>query len=187
MKRSRHFRPITLGIIGASVFALSACKQEEEQATAFPDLKSCLAESAKPGATMSSDDCTTAYAEAVKSNAADAPKYDAMTACEAEHGAGNCQQAQNSEGGGSIFLPLLTGFLVGKMLSGGGSIFGQPLYSRPNGTFATPGGQGFSSNRGASVVPASTFQKPAAGAWNGSKQAVTSTGGFGKTMTGTAG
>ncbi|MFT3689009.1 DUF1190 domain-containing protein [Paenirhodobacter sp.] len=201
MKRSRTMRPLTIGLIGASAFALAACKTEAqtEQATAFPDLKSCLAESARPGATVTEDECTTAYAQAMQTNMESAPRYDAMASCEEQHGVGNCQ-AQVSEGGGgmgSIFMPLLTGFLLGKMMSGGG-LMSQPLYPQKNGGFATPGGQAFSNNRGASTVPTSTFNKPATTfdkapmsskpttGWN-SKSPVKSTGGFGSSAVGSGG
>ena len=200
MKRSRHFRPITIGLIGASAFALAACKQDEEQATTFPDQKACIAESAKPGATVTEDQCTSAYAQAVQTNQQSAPRYDAMAACEEQHGAGNCQQAESSSGFGSVFLPIVTGFLLGKMLSGGGGLFGQPMYNRAGGGFTTPGGGIFGSNRGTSVVPSSTFNKPATtfnkppmssksfsssgSSWNGSQSAVKSQGGFGSSFKG---
>lgn len=199
MKRSRTMRPLTIGLIGASAFVLAACKPETEQATAFPDLKSCIAESAKPGASVTEDQCTTAYAQAVQTNVESAPRYDAMTACEEQHGVGNCQAQVSPEGGGggSIFMPLLTGFLLGKMLSGGG-LMSQPLYPQKGGGFATPGGQGFNTNRGSATVPTSTFNKPATTfdkapmsskpttGWN-NKSTVKSTGGFGSSATSSGG
>lgn len=194
MKRSRAMRPLTIGLIGASAFALAACKPQTEEATAFPDLKSCLAETVKPDATMTEDDCATAYAQAVQTNMDSAPRYDAMTACEEQHGVGNCEaQVNPNGGGGSIFMPLLTGFLLGKMLSGGGGLMSQPLYPQRGGGFATPGGQVFGNNRGSATVPASTFNKPAttfdkaplsskpASGWS-NKSTVKSTGGFGSSL-----
>lgn len=190
MKRSRAMRPLTIGLIASSAFALAACKPDApDTATAFPDLQSCLAESVRANAAVSEADCTTAYAQAVQTNMESAPRYDAMTACEEEHGTGNCQAAESPGGGGSIFMPLLTGFLLGKMLSGGG-LMSQPLYPKKDGGFATPGGQAFGNNRGSAATSAATFAKPATtfdkapisskptSGWN-SQSNVRSTGGFG--------
>lgn len=201
MKRSRYFRPVTIGLLGVSAFTLAACKQEPEQASAFPDLQSCIAESVRPNAAVTEQDCTTAYAQAVQTNVESAPRYDALAVCEQEHGAGNCQQADNPQGGGgSIFMPLLTGFLLGKMLSGGGAIMSQPLYPKQGGGYATPNGQSFANNRGAGAVPTSTFAKPARTidkapvsanprtiAPGGGNSTVRSTGGFGTSATGSGG
>ncbi len=189
MKRSRNFRPLTIGLIGASAFALAACKDETEQATAYPDLSACLADASRGSAPVTEEQCRVAYAQALDANSTTAPKYDALAACEEQHGAGNCQQAENPGGsGGSIFLPLVTGFLLGKMLGGGG-FMSQPLNPNKNGSFSTPGGQTLNGNRGVATVPTSTFNKGAAtsvtksgAAWNGSQSAVKSTGGFGSSM-----
>lgn len=205
MKRSRHFRPITIGLIGASAFALAACKEEDSQATAFPDLQSCIAESVRANASVTESECTNAYSQALQTNQEAAPRYDALAACEETHGAGNCEQQVQSSGGGmgSVFLPILTGFLLGKMMSGGGGLMGQPLNAKAGGGFATPGGSTFSSNRGTSAVPASTFNKPAptynkppissakaspsGGGFNNSQSTVRSQGGFGSSASGAAG
>ncbi|HEY0275039.1 MAG TPA: DUF1190 domain-containing protein [Paenirhodobacter sp.] len=178
MKRSRNFRPLTIGLIGISAFALAACKDETEQATAYPDLSACLADASRGSAPVTEEQCRVAYAQALDANATSAPKYDALAACEEQHGAGNCQKAENPGGSGcSIFLPLVTGFLLGKMLGGGGGLMSQPLNPNKNGTFTTPGGQTLNGNRGVATVPTSTFSKGST--WNGAQSTVKSTGGFG--------
>ncbi|RWR06841.1 DUF1190 domain-containing protein [Paenirhodobacter populi] len=186
MKRSRNFRPLTIGLIGASAFALAACKEETEQATAYPDLSACLADASRGSAPVTEEQCRVAYAQALQTVNDSGPKYDALAACEEQHGVGNCQQAENPGGGmGSMFMPLLTGFLLGKMMGGG--MMSQPLTPTKNGTFTTPGGTQFNNNRGVATVPTSTFTNKSTAGWNSAQSAARSTGGFGSTMKSTGG
>ncbi|ARO15462.1 hypothetical protein BVG79_02122 [Ketogulonicigenium robustum] len=194
MKRSARLIPLTIGL-AASAFALSACKPEvtEVDAQLFPDTASCYAAADSLQSTFSRADCDNVAADAQAQHAATAPRYDALAACEAEYGTGNCETAQNTGGGGgSFFMPLLMGYLMGNMLSGGRHA-AQPLYSKPGGGYTTADrGTSFNSNSGSSRVNASSFGSAATATRGGtsagntrpvaapmSQSSVRSTGGFG--------
>ena len=66
---------------------------------------------------------------------AEAPKFARKEACESEFGAGNCETRQSS--GGSMFLPLMMGYMLGKS-------FNQPVYrGRDNSAVTRSGGKYF--------------------------------------------
>lgn len=159
-KRSSH---VALAILGAAAFSLAGCREEEVDAQAFPDLKSCQ-EAASISATMSAADCATAFAEAQTLHAEAAPRYDSLAVCEEQHGKGACgseQQAQ-SGGSGSIFMPLMMGYLIGNMMGGRGMAAAQPLYKTPDGKFTNAAGSSvYSSNNGKGKLAASQFTRPA--------------------------
>lgn len=111
-------------LMGASAFALSACEEQKVDTAIFDSLQQCINE---PG--MLREDCEKSHAEARSQHAAVAPKYTSAQDCQADFGAGRCEQAPyRSSTGGSIFMPLMMGYMMGSMLNGrrmGGS---QPLY-----------------------------------------------------------
>lgn len=167
-KRSRH---VALVLAGSAVMALAACKDDKVDAQAFPDLQSCLAAAEKDGLWFTADDCRTQFAAAEKEHLETAPRYESKELCEQEHGAGACgadpaagadpnaPAAQQQQGGGFSFMPLLVGYMMGSMLSRGGGVFSQPMVRTPGG-FSTPSGnQTFASNSGAGKVPATTFNR----------------------------
>lgn len=181
-KRSAH---VALAILGAAAFTLAGCTEEEVDAQAFPDLKSCQ-EAANLGGGFSAADCTTAFAEAAALHVEAAPRYDSLAVCEEQHGAGACgsEQAVQSGGSGSIFMPLMMGYLIGSMLGGGGRgvAAAQPLYKTPDGKFTNPAGSAvYGANSGKAKVSASQFTRPAAtvGQPPMTKATAASRGGFG--------
>lgn len=160
-KRSRH---VALVLAGTATLALAGCKEDRVDAQAFPDLQSCIAAAQQNGLWFSEEDCRNNFAEAGKNHAETAPRYDGLALCEQEHGKGNCQAdpaAQASGGGmGSVFMPLMMGYLMGSMLSRGGGVFSQPLSRTADGGYATPNGQQrFSSNNAAGKVAPTTFNR----------------------------
>ncbi|MDO5621365.1 MAG: DUF1190 domain-containing protein [Paracoccus sp. (in: a-proteobacteria)] len=186
-KRSRR---VALVLAGAAVLATAACKEEQTEARAFPDLESCLQAADNGSLWFTADDCRTQFAAAQENYAETAPRYDGLALCEQEHGAGNCQpdpSAQQSGGGGSIFMPLLMGYMIGSMLGGRGAT-SQPLMRNASGGYATPAGQSFASNNGAGRVATNTFNRAPATAGRPPMSAaqVQSRGGFGASRTSTA-
>lgn len=200
MKRSKH---VALVILGAAAFTLAGCKSDEVDAQAFPDIASCKA-AAERGGLFSAQECDAAFNEAQKLHVETAPRYENREACEAQHGAGACgteaeatagaaatpagEQQQASGGGmGSIFMPMIAGYLMGSMLSGArgaGVAPSQPMYRTPDGKFTTAsGGSTFSSNSGATKLSSSQFTKPATTIGKPPMSAATaqSRGGFGAT------
>lgn len=194
MKRSARMK---LLLMGSATLALTACDdtQEVTKAGVYDTVEQCLADGV-----YSQDYCRDAFQGAVEQHAAVAPKYANVEECEADFGPGRCQTAptgavengavenggqQASGGGGSFFMPLMTGFLVGQLLnSGGRSYYGQPLY-RPYDRAAGAGGAGrwgsyrtaqnvdVGARTGAVNVTRSTLQAPPA------RTTTISRGGFG--------
>lgn len=185
-KRSRH---VALFLAGTAVLALAACEEEKTEAAAFPDLQSCIAEAKTGNLFFTEQDCQTQFAAAEQTHLETAPRYDSKQLCEQEHGAGNCEgdpTAQNQSGGGSIFMPLLMGYMIGSMLGGGRGVMSQPMVRTAQGGYATPDGkQSFASNRGTGRVAGSTFTKAPATMGKAPMTAsqVSQRGGFGASST----
>lgn len=183
----KRSRTVALTIVGAAAFTLSGCREEQVEARAFPDLASCKAAAQTGDGFLTAADCEAAIAEAEQLHVESAPRYDSLDVCEAEHGSGACgSEAQATEGGsGSIFMPLLTGYLLGNMLAGRGPLArSQPLYRTADGKFTNASGSSvFSGNSGKANLSQSQFTKPAAtvGKPPMSKAAAASRGGFGST------
>lgn len=188
-KRSRH---VALILAGTATLSLAACKDDRVDAQAFPDLPSCIAAAQENGLWFSEDDCRKNFAEAEQNYAETAPRYDGLALCEQEHGKGNCQAdpAAQQSGGGSVFMPLMMGYLMGSMLSRGGGVFSQPLSRTADGGYATPNGQQrFSSNSATGKVATSAFNRAPAtlGKAPMSRAQVAARGGFGAARTGGGG
>ncbi|MCF8487407.1 MAG: DUF1190 domain-containing protein [Rhodobacteraceae bacterium] len=186
IKRSRH---VAITILGAAAFTLAGCQEEQVDAAAFPDLKSCTT-AAQNGGQFSAQDCDAAFAEAAALHVEAAPRYDSLAVCEEQHGEGACgtESAASPGGSGSIFMPLMMGYLIGNMLGGrGGASASQPLYKTPNGQYTNAARSStFSSNSGAGKMSSSQFARPAAtvGQPPMSRATALSRGGFGSTAAG---
>lgn len=189
MKRSSK---ISIAILGAAAFALAGCQEEKVDATAFPDLRSCT-NAAQNGGAFSVEECDRAFAEAEALHVEAAPRYDSLLVCEEQHGTGACgtEEAAAQGGSGSIFLPLMAGYLLGNALRGrAGMSASQPLYKTSGGQFSTAGGSStFSSNNGSAKLGTSQFTKPAATAGKPPMTRATAAarGGFGKAGSGRTG
>lgn len=179
-------RTVALTILGATAFALAGCKEEQVDAQAFPDLRSCK-EAAHSGGLLSVADCDTAFAEAQTLHVETAPRYDSFEVCEEQHGVGACgtEQQVSSSGSGSIFMPLVAGYLIGSMMGGrGGMAAAQPLYRTSDGKFSNAtGSSAYSGNAGKAKLNASSFARPAStiGQAPMTKATAASRGGFGST------
>ncbi|MCB5409513.1 DUF1190 domain-containing protein [Pseudogemmobacter faecipullorum] len=193
-KRSKH---VALAILGATAFALAGCQESEVEAQAFPDLQSCK-EAASLAGYVTAGECETAFAEAEALHAESAPRYDSLAVCEAEHGAGNCGDgpaAQSGGGGvGSIFMPLMMGYLMGSMMGGGGlgrgAAASQPMYKTADGKFTNAAGTAsYGANSGRAKVPSSQFARPASTVNKPPMSAAPSAsrGGFGGSSSGAGG
>ncbi|MFD2174154.1 DUF1190 domain-containing protein [Rhodobacter lacus] len=158
---SKRSATVALFLVGAAAFTLAGCREENVDAQAFPDLQSCL-DAAGTGSLFSAEDCRKGFDEAATLNAETAPRYDSLAVCEEQYGKGNCgSEAQAVEGGsGSIFMPLLMGFLLGNMLGGARGIGAQPLHRTADGRFTTPGGgTSYANNTGRGKIGAGAFTK----------------------------
>lgn len=192
-KRSRH---VALVLAGTAMLTLAACEDDRVDAQAFPDLDSCLAAAREDGLWFTEDDCQTQFAAARAEHLETAPRYESQELCEQEHGAGACgadpAAAQQNQGGGFSFMPLLVGYMMGSMLSRGGGVFSQPMIRTPGGYSTPNGNQSFAGNSGSARVPSNTFARAPStiGQAPMTQTQVAQRGGFGASSTartGTAG
>lgn len=189
IKRSRT---VAITILGAAAFTLAGCQEETVDASAFPDLQSCTA-AAQEGGVFTAQDCDTAFAEAEALHVEAAPRYDSIAVCEEQHGQGACgsEATATSGGSGSIFMPLMAGYLIGNMLGGrNGAAASQPLYKTANGKFTNAAGSStFSNNSGTAKMGTSQFNRPAAtvGKAPMTRATAMSRGGFGNSGAGRTG
>lgn len=99
------------------------------EAVSYTSVEECRVRGAIPA-----DQCQAAFDQAQKANAANAPRFNDRQSCEERFGVSQCVPRSEAGGGGSFFTPLLTGFIVGQMLNGGG-FRGAPMYQDRNGAF----------------------------------------------------
>jgi uncharacterized protein YgiB involved in biofilm formation len=183
----KRSRTVALAIVGATTFALTGCREEQVDAQAFPDLASCKTAAEAGDGLLTAADCEAALVEAEQLHVESAPRYDSLQVCEEQHGEGECgSEAQATSGGsGSIFMPLLTGYLIGNMLAGrGGYARSQPMYRTADGKFTNASGSSvYSGNSGKAKLGSNQFTKPAAtvGKPPMTKATAATRGGFGKT------
>ncbi len=161
---------ITL-LMGASVIALSACEEPKVDAAVFETLQQCLA-----NPDMDPGQCRQSFAEARSQHQSVAPKYANAADCEADFGNGRCEAAPyQTSSGGSVFMPLMMGYMMGSMIGGRGGVASQPLY-RPAGSssgFRTADNKSVGSRTGRTQVAKSATSRPSV------KSSTISRGGFG--------
>lgn len=182
--RSYRVAPVALAI--SAVFMLAGCEQADETVSLYKNADDCS--TSNPSM---SEQCTTAYNNALKEAEKTAPKYATREDCVAEFGEAQCTQAPaqagmaaESQSSGSMWMPLMAGYMMGRMMSGGGYAQ-QPLFSSKNA--ASPASGKFVDASGKSYGPATaggrsmTVPKTAMAP----KPAVTNTvtrGGFGESV-----
>ena len=174
-------------LLGAATLALAGCEDTSVETLVFPDLASCEAQAAADG--LSEADCEAALAEAEAEHEATAPRYDDLALCEEQHGAGACA-AEPAPGGGSIFLPLLAGYMMGRALGGGGFASRPLVGSGAGGVATTDGGTRLGGTRGSFRAAPAAFTPAPATATRAApltRATVARTGGFGAAPTGARG
>ncbi|AXU97587.1 DUF1190 family protein [Erwinia persicina] len=183
---ARHLTPVALAV--SAVFMLAACEQADETVSMYQNADDCSA--ANPG---KSAQCTTAFNNAKEEAVKTAPKYASREDCVAEFGEGQCQQAPaqagvgttnaESQSSGSFWMPLMAGYMMGRMM-GGGMGQQQPLFSSKNpsspanGKFVDASGKSYGA-----ATPGRTMTVPKTAL--APKPATTSTvtrGGFGESV-----
>ncbi|HAZ54215.1 MAG TPA: DUF1190 domain-containing protein [Franconibacter helveticus] len=189
---ARHLTPVAFAV--TAVFMLAGCEKSDETVQMFQNADDCS--QANPG---KSAECTTAYNNALKEAERTAPKYATREDCVAEFGEGQCQQAPAQAGmagsgstenqaqaqsSGSFWMPLMAGYMMGRLMGGGMGFAQQPLFSSRNpaspayGQYTDASGKSYGAaqpGRTATVPKTALAPKPA----------TTSTitrGGFGETV-----
>ena len=182
--QARHLTPVALAI--TAVFMLAGCEQSDETVSLYQNADDCS--KANPS---QSAQCTTAYNNALKEAERTAPKYATREDCVAEFGENQCQQTPAQAGtnaeaqqSGSFWMPLMAGYMMGRMMGGGAGFAQQPLFSPKtpnspaNGQFVDASGKNYgSATSGRTMTVPKTAMAP--------KPATTSTitrGGFGETV-----
>lgn len=182
---ARHLTPVALAV--TAVFMLAGCEQSDETVSMYQNADDCS--SANPG---KSEQCTVAFNKAKEEAVKTAPKYATREDCIAEFGEGQCQQAPaqaglnsnaESQQSGSFWMPLMAGYMMGRMMSGGMGAQ-QPLFtskaagSPANGKFVDAAGKSYGpATTGRSMTVPKSAMAP--------KPATTSTvtrGGFGESV-----
>ncbi len=167
MKRSRY---VALLAMGASALALSACGESETPAGVYTGADQCIADKQ-----FTEDECRKAFDTAKEEHKKVAPKYASKTDCEADFGAGKCEESPyRTSSGTSTFMPLLVGYMLGRTLGGQPGFAPQPLYrTQGDTTFRTGDNRPVTSKTGVQSVPQSATT-------SAFKSTTTTRGGFGK-------
>lgn len=111
MKRSKKAALILM--VPATTFLLAGCGEEPEQAMVFNGPSECSS-----GGFSSPEACLADYKAAQAMHPQVAPKYLSTAECETDFGSGQCETApQKTTEGGSVFMPMMMGYMMGQMLS----------------------------------------------------------------------
>jgi len=168
MKRSKSIGLVTMGV---SVIALTACEEPQVDALVFDTLQQCLADQ-----DLTREQCETNYEEARNRHVAVSPKYTSRDTCEADFGTEQCELApQKTQNGGSVFMPLMMGYMMGSMLGNRAGVVSQPLYRSADDskTYRTADNQKVATTTGRTQVARSATRAPSM------KTSTVSRGGFG--------
>lgn len=192
-KSWRYYRLAPLALSMSAVFILTGCEQTDETVAMYQNADDCS--NANPS---KENQCAKAYHDALKEAERTAPKYASRADCVAEFGENQCIQPSTSTPalaqagettataaateGSSPWMPLLAGYMMGRLMGGGGSP--QPLFtsqapnSPANGKFVDASGKSYgAATPGRTMTVTKTAMAP--------KPTVTNTitrGGFGKSV-----
>jgi uncharacterized protein YgiB involved in biofilm formation len=186
MKRTRKLALTSLMALGG--VSLSACGDNSADnvrienpgpgvdAYTYASLQECKDKNEIPDTA-----CDTADKNA-KDDEKKSAKYDQQATCEDVYGPGQCVPRSQSGGGGSIWGPLITGFVVGRMLDN--SWGGRGMYRdyRSGGYYTSSGGRVYTDySSGRTRVGSNGFKSPdlVAPSKSMSRASVISRGGFG--------
>jgi len=179
MRKSKY---VTFLLAGAAATTLAACEQENAQdAMLYADPAACAKD-------MDAGVCNESYATAQQEHLQQAPKFATPAECEAA-GFAKCEEAQvqKADGSGghtSFFMPMMMGYMMGRMMSPGGMMPGQtaprtgtappprPVYTDRSG-YMYAGGAGALSRVGQLPSGATSLGS------SGTATRVTTRGGFG--------
>ncbi|NDL63616.1 DUF1190 family protein [Acerihabitans arboris] len=184
-KQWRAYRMAPVALAVGAVFMLAGCEKSDENVSLYQNSDDCTR--ANPSM---SEQCTTAFNNAQKEAAKTAPKYASREDCIAEFGEGQCTQAPTQAGmaaesqqSGSFWMPLMAGYMMGRMMGGGG-YSQQPLFtsrapnSPANGKFVDASGRNYGpATSGRSMNVPKTAMTPNAPTTN-----TVTRGGFGETV-----
>jgi uncharacterized protein YgiB involved in biofilm formation len=152
--------------------AQAAAAAQSVDGRTYPNLQACRDADIVPNT-----ECETAFAQAE----AQAPKFNDRQSCEERYGVDQCVP-RSQAGGGSVFMPLLTGFVVGQALSnlGNRGYYGmQAPYGYGDRRYGGGGYYGGGGNRTRDYVTGRPNDRYDAPSRVQSRSSVISRGGFG--------
>ena len=115
MKRSKKAALVLM--VPVATLLLAGCGEESEQAMVFSDPSECSA-----AGLNDTTQCNADYAVAQAMHPQVAPKYLNKAECEVDFGEGKCETApQQTSSGGSVFMPMMMGYMMGQMFNRGGA------------------------------------------------------------------
>lgn len=118
MRKGFSPKPLALGV--ASVF-LAACSDNKEEALVYNNPQDCVKDNPE-----FSEQCETAYKEALAEAQRTGPKYRSQNDCEYEFGNNQCRVVESNSG--SFFMPFMAGYMLSDLLSPRGYRY-QPLFT----------------------------------------------------------
>jgi uncharacterized protein YgiB involved in biofilm formation len=160
-----------VGMVGVSAIVLGACEEPKVEGAIFDNLQQCIDDRGIP-----SDQCKKSYEDARSQHASVAPKYTSEQDCQADFGAGKCERAPyRSSSGGSIFMPMMAGYMMGSFMGRRSSVFSQPLYrsARDPKTYRTANNRAAGTATGRTLIARSATSRPSV------KSSTIRRGGFG--------
>lgn len=181
MKRSQ--RVVLTTLTAAGVVAVQACgsadwsEEPSVETMPFASVAECTAAGQVPAS-----ECQTAYSQALANHEQAAPRFESQSLCEEEFGAGQCQP--RLAGNTSFWMPVLAGFMVGRMLDRDDRHhyrYGGLYRSRRYNTWYTGGPNGGALHNTGSGwrAGASAFDRPVSSPPVRSRSSTASRGGFG--------
>lgn len=120
---ARHLTPVALAV--ATVFMLAGCEKSDETVSLYQNADDCSA--ANPG---KSAECTTAYNNALKEAERTAPGF--LVPCQPGLVPAGTDLHQIQQSSGSFWMPLMAGYMMGRLMGGGAGFAQQPLFSSKN-------------------------------------------------------
>jgi uncharacterized protein YgiB involved in biofilm formation len=145
LKRSEYIAIGAVGILLVATFwpRSSQVTPEEDpvlssgRGSGFTTLAFASLDECRASQSVTEQECRSEFGKAQGASVADAPKYNALSDCEAEYGASQCRPA--TWNGASVFIPALAGVLVARSLAGAVTQ-SQPLYPARTGPQSCPPG-----------------------------------------------
>jgi uncharacterized protein YgiB involved in biofilm formation len=162
---------VSLVLMGSAAMGLSGCKPKAE---AYPNAEACIAAGRE-----TPELCRDAFKRAELEHEKQAPHFRSRDECIAAYGPNGCEE--HREGGGSFFMPMMLGYMLGRGLAY------HPLYQDPSRRdgMVGPGGTHFNnytggfSGGGGSGGGGSFRGGGSGGAPSSSESGTVSRGGFG--------
>jgi uncharacterized protein YgiB involved in biofilm formation len=170
---------VTLALLG-SAGILSSCGEDPVQTAMFKDASSCVA-----SGQYTQKQCDDAIAAANIDNQKNAPAFSSQKDCEESFGAAACQQTSShptsASNGGSSWVPLMSGFLMGHLMSNGRqSVYPQAVYQDKDRKYMNGGGGFIARNFGSVKVTPDSSTRGSSVNSSPIRTTTVSRGGFGR-------